>query len=692
VNGLVRKEWREWGLPGAALLLVLCFAWCGATTAADVLLAPRPEPTMVVLATSILFGLALGYAQLVRERARGTLAYLAHREGGRRALLAGKLAVGVPLALALGMLPPLALLLKESFGPLGAVQQPERAVEHALAGLAALPAYAAGLLIAQITPSGFLTFAQGLLACVGCWLYSMWLPLPVLRMSAWCIPLFVLGELALAAALLALARALFLRSHDRDVVLPVRLQTGAGLFALLLLVYPSWWAFSSSVQLSQHSLFEGYPLVVRYADGRYAQMERGEYESRTRGEGAALTKYTLPDGSVMSESEPAIAYSPWPPVELPAEMRNPFASRDRGRLWAWARWQSLDFGQTAPRGLDLRDRAGRPVCLAAGEPTPGAETRTYLDRETWTVRQFRDLPSARTATNASRQLPWKPRALVLARPDGKSFSPRTVMVLGDMGVPLLVDRADGTLWVLDHGAAETRLAELSLPDGDRLVDLQPESEWYAEGWQGQEPFRAAFVGARGRYVWTTGGFQLAVSPAARPWFPRRCRTEVGEASLTALTVRLRELDLNGHAGPGSAVAFEQRYEPSRPGEIGRVALMRLGLLCGPPVLSAQRLLLDSGEPLLLGLLPSPARMPRDFAGLHLLHALLGAAFGVLTWRNVARRGGSRAERVLWSVLAAGFGVFAVAFLWALAPRPSPATNAPAERAAAEPSAAPLAAT
>jgi hypothetical protein len=629
VRGLVWKELREWGPAAAALLVLLCLGWCLAAPARDVLLAPNLEPTLFVLATASLCGLALGYAQLGLERTRGALAYLAHREGGRHALLRGKLAVGAPLALALGVLPPLVYLAQQSSGTLAPILMPERALEHALAGFVALPAYACGLLVALIAPSSFLRFALGLLAAVGCFLYSAWLPLPVRALSAWSEPLFVLGELALAAAVLRLVWRLFARSHDRDLVLPLRLQVGSALCALLFVVFPGWSAFSNSVREGQRSLFDEYPLVVRSFDGRYSAMERSEYYARAQDPRTPKRTFTMPDGTLANETDPVLVYNPAPPPEVRLRTGAPFADPQR---WSM---------------LGLRSSDGHHVC--------------YLDREQGVVHEFRDLDGKLSP----------PTHTVLRRDDGRPFSRETLIAGGGDNQVLLVDGADHTLWKLEVDGGALRLEPEALPDGDALVGVALPEIWEPEGWSAELGSGPVLVGARGRYVSTYGGFQREGSPAAKPWWMRYCRSEVGEASLVSSTVRLRAIDASGASGPESEVLFVQRYEPRTLRQIGRVALMRFGLLCGPPVLSAQRLLGDSNTPLLRGILPGPTPMPRDAAWLHLAHALLGLAFGVLTWRHIARRGGTRAERVLWSAFAALFGVFALTFLRMLAPRPEP---------------------
>jgi hypothetical protein len=223
VKGLVWKELREWGPLSLAVLITYCGGWCLFADPAQVLIAPHPEFALALLATACSFGVLLGYLQLHAERSRGTLPYVVHREGGRWAFLRGKLAVGAPLALGVALLPPLVYLAQQWFGALGPVIQPERAIELSVTGLAVLPAYASGVFIAQIDPNGFLRFALSLFAIGGCVLYSLWLPLPAWSMCVWSMPLFALGQIALAAGVLALARAFFLRGHDRDALLPLRL-------------------------------------------------------------------------------------------------------------------------------------------------------------------------------------------------------------------------------------------------------------------------------------------------------------------------------------------------------------------------------------------------------------------------------------------------------------------------------------
>ena len=678
MKGIVWKELREWGPLTGALLVCLCLAWGLAGSATSVLIAPRDDATFAVLVTASLFGLALGYGQLGADRARGTLPYMAHREGGKRALLRGKLMVGVPLALAVGMLPPLVFFVQQSLGPLGAVVQPARAWEHALAGLAALPAYASGMFIVLVAPSTYLRFSLGACAICGCMLYSLWLPQPVYQMSPWAIPLFVLGELALAAAVLSLAVQFFLRGHDRDAVLPFRLQAGAAGFALLLFVAPSWWGFQSGVRNGQQSLFNGYPLLVRYADGHYEPMERRVYHALVNSGAKAARTFTLPDGTVGSEPEPTLAYNPTPPLEGSASlwMRDPL--RTRGALSDRQRWVPLDLRSKPNPAAQFVDRDARSLHPTPADPAPGTTDETYLDLETGVVQRFEGLRRSDSAVGSAGYA----RQIVLSRPDGKPFSRETIVVMDEMQVPLLVDLEDKSTWLLDFATPRARLARIALPNDEPLLRVEPKSEWVAEGWSWNSQRQLVFVGAQGRYQWTTAGFKTVGAPETRRWWLRYCRGESGEASLTAMTVRLRNLDAQGSVGPESEVVFEQHYEPRTAGEAARAALMRIGILCGPPVLSA----------LTPGLVSRVLPIPQDSSGVHLAHVLLGLALGAWTFQLVARRGGTFAERVLWSLFVALFGVLALAFFSMLAPRPIPATSPRVGRASTKPSPAPLAAT
>jgi hypothetical protein len=137
-----------------------------------------------------------------------------------------------------------------------------------------------------------------------------------------------------------------------------------------------------------------------------------------------------------------------------------------------------------------------------------------------------------------------------------------------------------------------------------------------------------------------------------------------------MTVRLRNVDEKGRVGPGSEIAYVQRYEPRTTGELASAALLRVGLQCGPPLLSAQRLIFGSGGPIAASrIVPGLSWIPKDTPRFHLLHVLLGLALGGWTWMRVARRGGTRAERLMWAVFVALFGVPAFLFLLILRPRP-----------------------
>jgi hypothetical protein len=628
------------------------------------LIAPRQEPSMAVIFVACFFGLAFGYGQLSAERIRGTQGYLAHREGGRAALLRSKIAVGIPLVLALAMLPPLVGCAWQLFGPLAAVVQPARAFEHALAGLAALPAYACGLFIALVASNVLVMLFLALVAVFGCFLYSMWLPLPVFQVSFWAIPLYAAGQALLGAALLALAWRVFARGHDRDGVLPFRLQAGSLLFALLLFVFPIHAIVCDAVRSVQLQVFDGYPLIVRSFDGRYSLMERREYESRIRAPGTEKTTFTMPDGTVASESNPSMVYNPSPPIEVPRRLRIGTGFVDPLGLASSQRWTALPFNRHAPRPVEIADKDGRAL-----RTSPEEYYEAYFDRETGVVRQYFDIALERSGPVGQRSSRFHWHELVLRRSDDKLLSRATVLTTDGMQTPLLIDCADKTLWTLDFAEQGTRLAQLSLPNGERLVDVQPQQGWWPAGWSGNIWREFVLVGEKGRYQWTSSGFQLEGSPATRPFWLRHCRSEWGEPGLTAMTVRLRATDASGAAGPDSEIVYVQRYEPRTALDNAVTLLMRLGMQSGPPILSAQRLLFGSNESLTLGFLPWFYGMPADAFGFQLVHVLLGLALGALAWLRVARRGGARAERVLWGVLVALFGAFALLFLALLAPRP-----------------------
>jgi hypothetical protein len=580
VKGLVWKELREWGPLSLAVLIVLCVGWCLLADPTRVLIAPSAEPAIALLATACGFGVLLGYLQLHAERSRGTLPYVVHREGGRRAFLRGKLAVGSVLSLGVAVLPPLVYLAQQYFGALGPVIQPERALELAVTGLAVLPAYASGMFIAQIAPNGFLRFAHGLFAVGGCMLYSLWLPLPAWSMSAWSQPLFALGQLALAAALFSLARAFFLRGHDRDALLPFSLQAGSALYALLLVVLPAWWAFSNSVREGRQSLFNSYPLLVRDRDRHYGPMERREYDERARSPETERIEFTMPNGTVATEPIPSLVYNPAPPLELSTEHMREIVLREVDSIADLQRWSEFPVGRSNPDVDRYSDKRGRRIrtYAPAGRPGSGGSNAWYLDHEQGIVRQFLQLD--RRLGNGGREPP-PPTQAILHRPDGRSFSRSTLIIADGMEPSLLVDRDDNTIWTLDFADEGIRLAELSLPDGNRLVGVQSKQQApQLNHWNFYYVHEPILVGSISSYQWTVAGFVKSDTPAARPWWLRYCTSEVGETSLAEMTVRLRKIDENGAVGTDSEIVFEQRYEPRNLREHGRVALMRFGMLCG----------------------------------------------------------------------------------------------------------------
>lgn len=264
---MVRKELREYGIPAAAALVALCIAWMNLGRVSYVLLEPHAEVSVLVVLGAALAGVALGYAQFAVERARGTFAYLVHRRGGHAELFRAKAVVGIALALCIGMLPPVVFGLAKLAGPYAPLVQTERIVEHALAGLVAIPAWGAGVLVALFSRSVLASLVSGLLATFGITLVSSVSPLPVMRMSALA-PLVFLAEVLVAGWLiLVFARGVFASVVDRDATLAWKRQFACALLALPLFVQPAWILASGAATTAQHSLFDSYPELVRDADG-----------------------------------------------------------------------------------------------------------------------------------------------------------------------------------------------------------------------------------------------------------------------------------------------------------------------------------------------------------------------------------------------------------------------------------------
>ncbi len=644
MRGLVWKELREWGPPAGAVLFVLSVLWC---LADDITtwIVPRQQASFLVLATALVAGFALGFGQLGAESLRGTQGYLAHREGGRAALLRAKVIVGMSLALALAILPPLTGCAWQLFGSLGSLVRPGRGMEHALAGFVALPAYACGLFIALIASNRLIALILALVAGFGCFLYSLWLPLPVFQLSVLAIPSYVLGQVVLGAALLALSWTIFRRGHDRDAVLPFPAQSSSLLFAVLLFVFPLSAILSDVVRTGQQKLFNSCPLVVRSYEGQYSLMERSVYEARTRAQSTETRQVQLPDGMVITEPDPSLVYNPAPPIEIPRRWRLGPLTMDPRKLSNTQRWFWLPVPRAARAGSEAR-------------------AQCYFDREAGVVRRFLDLP-----TGAQLRPHGFPREVVLRRPDSKPLSRETVPITDGNQPALLADAGDRTLWTIDSADSSTCLAEISLPDGDRFVGIEPRPVWSPEGWTAEYAGEYVLVGAKGRYQWTAGGFAPEGSPATRPFWRRYVRSEWGEASLASMSVRLRKTDDGGFVGPASEIVWSGRFGPRTGSEQIVAVLLSVVNLGGAPILSAQRLLFGMSESLTQGFLPWLMALPVDTRGMQLLHIVLGLLLGAWTWLRVARRGGERNERILWSTLVTLFGVSALLFLVLLAPRP-----------------------
>jgi hypothetical protein len=684
VNELVKKELRECGVPAAVVLCVITAIWLADQSVSNALVAPRGEPTYAVISTAAGLGVLLGLAQFAGERSRGTVGYLVHREGGRRALFVAKASVGIALALALAMLPPIAFGIAQLFGEFAPVVQPERMFEHAWAGLAAVPAYALGVLIAQCSRSLLASVIAGLLGAFGCIALSLWLPLPVLRMSLLA-PLVYAGiECALGALVLAFAWSLFARAFDRDLNFSLRMQLACALLAIPFFVQPAWLSIWYSAVSMQTELFQRYPVLVHDQDAGFRllgpeglrQQESELYRSSTG----------LPNTRSVTLVRPSPGWQPWASGEWHSAQF--WIVPTNSGVTTWMRWWPL-FPSSTDGEFHVVDRSGTLVRPSSHEFQQ--KNQLFLDRELGVVRVVYGVARPTLFAPDRDQVP--PRMEILRRCGPTQTLSAGTRAFGDFGdYPLLLDPVDQTFWTIDFRGAVDRLAEVALPDGDVLIETRPicETRQAQFGEFRSSGSQVLFVGRKATYVWTMKGF--VVPEPGSILDEQQARERIGlEWRLEAPSMVALHVDVRKVGEGAGEIEYQHTFEPSTREEMLLAGAVRLGSLLAPPSTSMLRFAGAYDTPRSGGWNLLLTRTVADTTGFHMLHIALGGLLALAAWLRVARRGGTRAERVLWGVFVALFGVFAFLFLLLLRPRSlhaarteraQPSTDAPAASLAA----------
>lgn len=661
MSELLKKELREYGLPALAALVALCIAWMNLGRVSYVLLEPHAEVSVLVVLGAALAGAGMGYAQFAIERARGTFAYLVHRRGGYVELFRAKAFAGVGVALALGMLPPVVFGAAKLLSPYAPLVLPERILEHALAGLVAIPAWGAGVLVALFSRSVLASLVCGLLAALGLVLVSSVLPLPVMRMSALAPTLFVLAVLVAGWILLRFARSVFESAVDRDGTLAWKRQLACALLALPLFVQPAWILASGAATTAQHSLFSSYPELVRDADGSFRLEDPGRLLEEQR---LAIG----PDGT----RKPAA----WTEVVRPAPgqtFEDGWQTVRRYRrmpldgIASNLRWESQS-SHWRPGETALKDKQGR--ILSAPDPEFATFGRIYLDRGEGVVRIACGLDFSWRSEEPDLGHWTSPRTAVLERNGTATLLGRETLVVGDLGAPpLFVDPSDKTLWTIDFAESGERLAEVVLPDGDTLRDARPQCDT-ALAHNGilvrSSTAAVLFVGERANYAWGANGFTVAQPGSELDDEGLRARLgyewRVESPRMDTLTVEVRSTK-------DASALYAHTFEPRTSDQRILGAIARLGGMFSPPSTSVLQLLGLADAFPAGGMSFVFARAVADTTAYHLAHVSLGLALAALAWMRVARRGGSTREKLLWSAYCGVFGVFALLFHALLAPRP-----------------------
>ncbi|MFN0244101.1 MAG: hypothetical protein ACKVWV_14515, partial [Planctomycetota bacterium] len=464
---LIKKEAIELAIPFALLLLLVCALWIGVYRPQDVLWAPNPDPVIAVLCAGGIGGFLLALFQFYAERITRTHGYLVHRGARAMDVFASKAIVGLVATYALACVPPLVFAAWQAvFSPFAATIQWERVAEFAWIGTFGICGYAAGAACAQLRRNAVNEICFGVAAGLTFAFFAHVSAIGTVESSP--AIRYVLIQLVVAAASLAVAYRLFARPVDRDLPLPRGIGAIVGVSGIVLVVGPVLVGNALTQENMQRSLRDERPVVLRErATARFlAVRDQGERQyAEIDAHGEVVLGAPLMSGDAIwgrSESHERISLPRFRPEEL--DPRN-----ERLRVAASSfngRWHAHDFGAIGATffradngGFDLRGYF---------DPHDGVMRLFFEPRPPWS-REI-SVPGFSLASD-------RPFVVTLRRPDAPGrFSASTVSVdatragMESQNV-CLFDPADGTLWEIDPFDRAAPVRALALPGGDRVLDV-----------------------------------------------------------------------------------------------------------------------------------------------------------------------------------------------------------------------------
>jgi hypothetical protein len=600
----LKKEMTEAAIPVAVVFAGLCCAWIGGKRFDEVLLAPNTAQCLIVVGTAIAAGALIGFFQFAGERWRGTLGFAVHRAGGCASVFATKCVVGLASTLLLAVGPVLAFALWHLVFSVNApVIQGQRLVEYALYAFSGVTGYATGVLASQLRRAVWFdltVLVLGAVGMVGLTALPLWFSGGSLVPA---IAVYLLIECATAGILLSLALKLMNGARDPSLLFS-RGQLGAlaGL-GIVFILLPATIAMSGLLESLRASKLEQYPEVVQYiGSGEFGLMDRTSrdlVDSEFRVGTQEITP-VVPKARVVYSTA-------WTVRDLRESERTAFppppATHHSALVPHWERLTSW--------GGDENYIAGEHRFSAFG----------FLDRDAGVVRAFwieRGDRSTLVFDRTAQMAPTLPLQCQFEKPHGRGrFSPSTLRMGRDEKAWCLVDPEDMSVWKIAPTQFKDALSELHLPEGDKLVRLEPfySREPLRRGMYSRYAQALLFVGERGEYVWRNGQFETYTDKVASDFIRHVPPGEPVPASKAEalVTVRSRLTDFDPihprveiRDASGEHILFAHEYAPQTPGQRATIALLYAGALLRMPIACLYSFVRDideasEGKPLVGGI-------------------------------------------------------------------------------------------
>lgn len=499
MKSLIWKEARQqlvWFLVALAFATLI---WFRVGNVWDQLVRPVNETMLLSLAVPLLYAFTLAQLQFGRDDDTRHFGLLVHRAQGARGYFASKVIVGVAALAGLIVLPVSIWAVAQGLTDADALLIHWSRVPAAwLVCLPSVVVYAIGVVSTQLRRGAFLRWGCAICGIFGSFLIAGPLGMVVTPGPAWRF-VWVVVALLLAAAVLWLARSLLLGGRDRDLPLRDRHLAGIALVAFLVLLPFASFVIGTNESSALGVIVEGKPavlidpqsnalVVATWTEDGWKDLDGGERFTKEWSD-----QFETRDGRHFD----LVHYSGSSTVRGSAHARDYVAQVSECRSMS-------DPAPRAPSSYAPQLASAR----AQGQPEPAED-------EGWTVQCEFDADDGTVHFDVSRAaqgLP--PMQFAVARP-GRGFSPEAGFLSYQPHSPLVLDRADGTLWRVRLRENGALAVPLELPGGDRVVSLEPlfragpatlgQFEQHFSS-HGETNTSYLFVGGQGSYVLLDGRF------------------------------------------------------------------------------------------------------------------------------------------------------------------------------------------